>query len=35
MKSWARSMTQQGSVSQTNGATMATTTTTPSSGSTL
>ena len=35
MKSWVRSMTQQGSMSQTNGATMATTTTTPSSGSTL
>ena len=35
MKSWVRSMTQQSSVSQTNGATMATTTTTPSSGSTL
>lgn len=35
MKSWVRSMTQQGSMSQTDGATMATTTTTPSSGSTL
>ena len=35
MKSWVRSMTQQGSMSQTNGATMATTTTTPSTGSTL
>jgi ferric-dicitrate binding protein FerR (iron transport regulator) len=36
MKSWVRSMTQQGSMSQTDGAPMATTTTTtPSSGSTL
>jgi ferric-dicitrate binding protein FerR (iron transport regulator) len=35
MKSWVRSMTQQGSMSQTDSATMATTTTTPSSGSTL
>jgi ferric-dicitrate binding protein FerR (iron transport regulator) len=35
MKSWVRSMTQQGSMSQGDGAPMATTTTTPSSGSTL
>jgi ferric-dicitrate binding protein FerR (iron transport regulator) len=35
MKSWVRSMTQQGSMSQTDGATMATSTTTPSSGSTV
>jgi hypothetical protein len=35
MKGWVRSMAQQGSMGQTNGATMPTTSTTPSSSSSL